>query len=148
MADAGTFTDSLKLLAAKGQRYGTVMDLGCADGHFFLQHHALGPFAGAVPVNVDANPIYESSLKAIKGTLGEALLGAFPELEPMFRDGDTVLIGQLADQPALHGVLAQVEALGLELVEVWRLRRQRSTSRWFPRPPTLADDVATRDHPG
>ena len=38
MADAGTFTDSLKLLAAKGLRYRTVIDLGCADGHFFLQH--------------------------------------------------------------------------------------------------------------
>lgn len=70
MADAGTFTDSLKLLAAKGLRYGTVMDLGCADGHFFVQHYGLGPFAGAVPVNIDANPIYESSLKAIKETLG------------------------------------------------------------------------------
>jgi FkbM family methyltransferase len=70
MADAGTFTDSLKLLAAKGLRYGTVIDLGCADGHFFVQHYGLGPFAGAVPVNVDANPIYESSLRAIKDTLG------------------------------------------------------------------------------
>ncbi len=70
MADAGTFTDSLKLLAAKGLRYGTVIDLGCADGHFFVQHHGLGPFAGAVPVNVDANAIYESSLKAIRDTLG------------------------------------------------------------------------------
>lgn len=57
----------------------------------------------------------------IKGTLGETVLGAFPELEPVFREGDTVLVGQLADQPALHGVLAEIEALGLELVEVWRL---------------------------
>ena len=70
MADAGTFTDSLKLLAGKGIRYGTVMDLGCADGHFFVQHFGLGAFAGAVPVNVDANPVYESSLKAIRDTLG------------------------------------------------------------------------------
>jgi len=70
MADAGTFTDTLKLLAAKGLRFATVMDLGCADGHFFVQHFGLGPFAGAVAVNVDANPIYESSLKAIKDTLG------------------------------------------------------------------------------
>jgi len=70
MADAGTFTDTLKLLAAKGLRYGTVMDLGCADGHFFVQHYGLGPFAGAVAINVDANPIYEASLKAIKDTLG------------------------------------------------------------------------------
>lgn len=74
MADAGTFTDSLKLLAAKGLRYRTVIDLGCADGHFFLQHLSLGLFAGSVPVNVDANPIYEESLKAIRETLGGSYL--------------------------------------------------------------------------
>jgi FkbM family methyltransferase len=70
VADAGTFTNSLKLLAAKGLRYGTVMDLGCADGHFFLHHYSLGFFTGAVPVNVDANSIYEPSLKAITKALG------------------------------------------------------------------------------
>jgi FkbM family methyltransferase len=70
MADVGTFTDTLRLLAAKGLRYATVMDLGCADGHFFVQHFGLGPFAGALAINVDANPIYEASLKAIKDTLG------------------------------------------------------------------------------
>jgi FkbM family methyltransferase len=70
VADAATFTNTLKGLAAKGLHYGTVIDLGCADGHFFLQHYSLGFFAGAVPVNVDANPIYEDSLKAIKHTLG------------------------------------------------------------------------------
>jgi FkbM family methyltransferase len=70
MADAGTITDALKLLAGKGLRYRTVIDLGCADGHFFVQHYGLGMFAGAVPVNVDANPVYESSLKAIRDTLG------------------------------------------------------------------------------
>ena len=35
--------------------------------------------------------------------------------------GDTVLTGALADQAALYGVLAEVEALGLELIEVRRL---------------------------
>src|SRR5262245_13181573 len=70
MADVGSFTESLKLLAAKGLRYRTVIDLGCADGHFFVQHLAFGFFAGAVPVNVDANPIYEQSLKAIRDTVG------------------------------------------------------------------------------
>ena len=56
----------------------------------------------------------------IKGTLGLTVLSAFPELEAVYKDMDTILVGQLADQPALHGVLAQIEALGLELVEVWR----------------------------
>lgn len=57
----------------------------------------------------------------IRGTVGEAVLGAFPELQPEFRDGETILVGQLADQPALHGILAQIEALGLELVDLRRL---------------------------
>ena len=34
--------------------------------------------------------------------------------------GETVLTGRLPDQAALHGVLAQIEALGLELIEIKR----------------------------
>jgi hypothetical protein len=36
--------------------------------------------------------------------------------------GDTVLTGVLADQAAVYGVLAEAEALSLELIEVRRLR--------------------------
>jgi hypothetical protein len=54
----------------------------------------------------------------VRGHLGETLLGAFPEMSAVQRDGKTVLTGTLPDQAALFGVLAQVEALGLELIEV------------------------------
>jgi superfamily II DNA or RNA helicase len=37
------------------------------------------------------------------------------------RGGDTLLSGDLPDQAALYGVLHQIEALGLELLEVRRL---------------------------
>lgn len=57
----------------------------------------------------------------IRGHLGETLLQAFPALEAETRDGDTLLRGALPDQAALHGVLADIEALGLELVELRRL---------------------------
>ena len=70
MTEQSTFTDSLRLLAAKGLRYRTVIDLGCADGHFFLHHFSLGLLSEATPVNVDANSIYEDSLKAIRDKLG------------------------------------------------------------------------------
>ena len=70
MAEESTYTDTLRLLATKGLRYRTVIDLGCADGHFFLQHASIGLFAGAVPLHVDANSLYEPSLKAIRDTLG------------------------------------------------------------------------------
>jgi hypothetical protein len=46
---------------------------------------------------------------------------AFPALDARVHGDDTVLTGTLADQPALYGVLARVEALGLDLLEVHRL---------------------------
>ena len=57
----------------------------------------------------------------VRAHLGETLMQAFPELHPEPDGGDTLLIGTLADQAALYGVLAQIEALGVELVEVRRL---------------------------
>jgi len=56
----------------------------------------------------------------VRGLLGDRLLTAFPDLAAVPDNGDTVLTGRLPDQSAVHGVLAQIEALGLELVEVRR----------------------------
>ena len=56
----------------------------------------------------------------VRGHLGATTLRAFPALHAETRGHDTVLRG-VADQAALHGVLAQIEALGLELLEVRRL---------------------------
>jgi hypothetical protein len=57
----------------------------------------------------------------VRGQLGETIRFAFPALQALVEGGDTVLTGVLADQAALYGVLAQAEALGLELIEVRRL---------------------------
>jgi hypothetical protein len=38
-------------------------------------------------------------------------------------DGETLLIGSVADQAALHGVLHKIRDLGLPLLSVQRLRR-------------------------
>jgi hypothetical protein len=54
----------------------------------------------------------------VRGRLGEVLRSAFPALQARTRGGDTVLTGMLDDQAALYGVLAECEALGLELLEV------------------------------
>ncbi len=56
----------------------------------------------------------------IHGHLGATLLSAFPALAPQRRGADTVLTG-LLDRSALYGVLAAVEALGLDLLEVRQL---------------------------
>jgi Thioredoxin len=63
----------------------------------------------------------------IAGALSDSLLGAFPDFraEPCGRE--TVLVGALPDQAALHGALAQIEALGLELIEV---RRRLGSLEW------------------
>jgi hypothetical protein len=61
----------------------------------------------------------------IRGRLGETALSAFPSLIAEPTGDETVLIGWLEDQSALYGVLAQVEALGLELLELRQSDRER-----------------------
>ena len=56
----------------------------------------------------------------INGHLGATLLSAFPAMAAR-RDGAcTVLTGRL-DRSALYGVLAEIEALGLDLLEIRQL---------------------------
>jgi hypothetical protein len=57
----------------------------------------------------------------VRGHLGATMQRAFPALDAQTLTQDTLLRGTVTDQAALHGVLAQIEALGLELLEVRRL---------------------------
>ena len=57
----------------------------------------------------------------VGGHLGETIRSAFPALHARSEGGETVLSGVLADPAALYGVLAEAEALGLQLIEVRRL---------------------------
>jgi hypothetical protein len=50
----------------------------------------------------------------INGHLGATVLSAFPALAPQHHGAHTVLTG-LLDRSALYGVLAEIEALGLDL---------------------------------
>jgi hypothetical protein len=54
----------------------------------------------------------------IEGRLGATALSAFPAMVSEVKGGETVLTGLLEDRSALFGVLAQIEALGLDLLEV------------------------------
>ena len=56
----------------------------------------------------------------ISGRLGATALSAFPSMVCELESGETVLTGLLEDRSALFGVIAQIEALGLELVELRR----------------------------
>ena len=71
----------------------------------------------------------------IKGRLGPTALSAFPTMVSEIKGGETVLTGLLEDRSALFGVLAQVEALGLELVELRQIRaRPKSRESGDDRP--------------
>jgi len=54
----------------------------------------------------------------VKGRLGATALSAFPTMVSDVEGGDTVLTGRLEDRSAVFGVVAQIEALGLELLEL------------------------------
>lgn len=57
----------------------------------------------------------------VRGHLGQTMRTAFPEMRARVDGGDTLLSGALPDQAAVYGVLAAIESLGLELLEVRRV---------------------------
>jgi hypothetical protein len=75
----------------------------------------------------------------VGGRLGRTMRAAFPDLRAEAHGEDTLLTGILPDQAALHGALARVEALGLELVEVRRLEGPDQSE---------SPGGVTRPHPG
>jgi len=62
----------------------------------------------------------------INGHLGAMVLSAFPALVPQWCGADTLLTG-LLDRSALYGVLAEIDALGLDLLEVRLLEPGRGS---------------------
>jgi hypothetical protein len=62
----------------------------------------------------------------INGHLGATVLSAFPAMAPRQHGAHTVLTGVL-DRSALYGVLAEIEALGLDLLEVRQLTQDRKS---------------------
>jgi hypothetical protein len=58
--------------------------------------------------------------------LGATMLSAFPALAPHHHGAHTVLTG-LLDRSALYGVLAEIEAAGLDLLEIRKLTPDRES---------------------
>jgi len=56
----------------------------------------------------------------VNGHLGAMMLSAFPAMLPQLSGAETVFTG-LLDRSALYGVLAEIDALGLDLLEVRQL---------------------------
>ena len=62
----------------------------------------------------------------ISGHLSATALSAFPALAPRHHGAHTVPTG-LPDQSAMYGVLADIEALGLDLLEIRKLTPDRTS---------------------
>jgi hypothetical protein len=89
----------------------------------------------------------------IRGRLGATALSAFPSMSSESANDETVLTGELRDQSALFGVLAQIEALGLELIDVRRISpdsappHAKSPSSGEDSSPGPSPDSPLDDHP-
>jgi hypothetical protein len=70
--------------------------------------------------------VYQIRVRGLLGPQGSAWFDGLNVTETA--GGDTTLTGRLADQSALHGVLARVRDLGLELVSVTLEMEQGTTA--------------------
>jgi hypothetical protein len=66
------------------------------------------------------DPASARYLIRVNGHLGATLLSAFPAMA-WERQGRTTVLTGVLDRPGLHGVLAEIESLGLDLLELRHL---------------------------
>ena len=64
----------------------------------------------------------------VGGELSERYAMAFEGMEMETSNGETILTGEVVDQPQLHGILARISALGLKLVSVEPVPREPKMS--------------------
>jgi hypothetical protein len=64
----------------------------------------------------------------VREELSDRYAVAFEGMEMKARGGQTVLTGEIIDQPQLHGILTRIGSLGLKLVSVESLPREPQES--------------------
>ena len=74
-----------------------------------------------------AELVYELSFK---GAASDTLAGAFDECDVTAARGVTTVRSSVPDQAALQGLIARINALGLELLEVRLVADPDSSSSW------------------
>ena len=57
----------------------------------------------------------------VRSELSDRYAVAFEGMEMETKNGDTILTGEVIDQPHLHGILARINGLGLKLLSVQTL---------------------------
>jgi len=81
------------------------------------------------PMTAPSYPRYEIR---VEGALDRHWAAWFEGLQVRSGDAETVISGRIADQPALHGLLAKVRDLGLCLISVRRLEPEHDTGEAGP----------------
>src|SRR5262249_7391701 len=75
------------------------------------------PHAGERDRGVEMNAALDIRIR-VRGRLSARLAGAFDGMRLVRRSGATELVGEVVDQTQLHGLLARIRDLGLELESV------------------------------
>ena len=73
---------------------------------------------GKQMVSRDTGTVYRI---VVRSELGKTYAVAFEGMEMETKDGDTILTGNIIDQPQLFGVLDRINGLGLQLLSVQAL---------------------------
>jgi hypothetical protein len=68
----------------------------------------------------------------VTGILPPGALRDFEDLAPSVKPVETLVHGQLPDQAALHGLLARLEMLGVQILEVRRLHDRNRPAQLAP----------------
>jgi hypothetical protein len=63
----------------------------------------------------------------VSGELSDRYATAFEGMEMEVASGQTILTGEVVDQPQLHGILDRVNSFGLKLVSVEPLPQRHQT---------------------
>jgi hypothetical protein len=64
----------------------------------------------------------------VRSELGDRYASAFEGMKMETKDGRTILIGEVKDQPHLFGILERINGLGLELLSVQALSEEAHPS--------------------
>ena len=62
----------------------------------------------------------------MKGRIGSSVAASFDQFDTEVEPAVTVLRGPVRDQSDLHGLLARMQSLGLELIEIRQVSGRRS----------------------
>ena len=89
--------------------------MGASAGHppWVTTHH---------PRNSDSGHVAPSDYEIrVKGRLSDTVTGVFEDFTASVKPAETIMRGPVRDQSELQGLLARIQSLGLELIEVRRL---------------------------